>query len=432
MKVLGLYIIAVLLPGLAYGQQSAIDRNTATQYFAEAKALCTHDNGKLWGVSLCGPMLIVDRQTRDVVANQADREGFLTRQGDIFVGQLPVTVNIANTAIEWAGVKWTMIIFPLPEDKYQRANLMTHELWHRVQKDIGFPASGAGNNHFDLKDGRIWLQLEWRALSTALTSSRKQRRQAITDALTFRAYRRILFQKAASEEREMEMHEGLAEYTGVRLSGAPNLNEYLVEGDLKQAPQKRSFVRSFAYASGPAYGILLDQTGRAWRKGLTKDDDLGSLLAKILGIKLSPDLKPVAEARAKSYDGDNLIAAETQRESDRQKLIADYRERLVNGPVLSIPLYKMNMQINPSNLVPLDSLGTIYPDIRVVDVWGILTVSSGGALMNSTYSMVYVPAPENAKSSLMRGNGWSLELNAGWTIAPGERKGDYVVKKLEN
>jgi len=93
-----------------------------------------------------------------------------------------------------------------------------------------------------------------------------------------------------------------------------------------------------------------------------------------------------------------------------------------------IPLQKMSMELNPGNLVPLDSLGTVYPTIRVVDVWGILTVSKG-ALMNSTFSRIYVSAPDSLSASPIQGEGWTLELNAGWTVAAGERKGDYVVKK---
>jgi len=69
-----------------------------------------------------------------------------------------------------------------------------------------------------------------------------------------------------------------------------------------------------------------------------------------------------------------------------------------------------------------------YPDIRVVDVWGILTVSKG-ALINSTFSKVYNSAPSGLSSSPIQGDGWTLELNPGWTMTAGERKGDYVVKK---
>lgn len=424
-----LLVIMLLPQSCVLAQSYPIDTTLAYQYFQEAEVLCTKDNGKLWGVSLCGPMLFGDRMTRAVVANQSDKEGVLTKNGNVFVGRLPPKVNIANTAIEWAGVKWTMIIFPLPEDKYRRANLMAHELWHRIQNEIGFSSSGAANNHLDSRDGRVWLQLEWRALTAALSSPGKQRRQAMTDALLFRAYRRAIFPQAASEEREMEMHEGLAEYTGVRLSGNPNLNQYLIDGDLKEAPSKQTFVRSFAYASGPSYGILLDETKTDWRKNLKKEGDLGEILQKTLRIKQPRDIKLSAAQRTKIYDGETLRASETERENNRQKIFTDYRGRLVDGPLLAIPLQKMSMQFNPGNLVPLESFGTVYPDIRVVDVWGILTVSKG-ALMNPTFTKIYVSAPSDLSTSPIQGDGWTLELNTGWAVAAGERNGDYVVKKV--
>lgn len=422
-------MIMLSLQNSASAQSLPIDAGIASQYFQEADALCKRDGGKLWGATLCAPVLFVDRKTRSVVANSADKEGLLTREGNVFVGQLPARVNIANTATDWAGVRWTMMIYPLPEDKIRRANLMAHEMWHRVQNELGFPASDGGNDHLDSRDGRVWLQLEWRALARALTGRGKQRRQAITDALVFRARRRSLFPKADAEERALEMNEGLAEYTGVKLSGNSNLNQYVAGGNFKEIAARQTFVRSFAYASGPAYGVLLDETKLEWRKNLKKDDDLGSLLRKKLSIELPQNLKSAADSRAKNYDGERLRAFETTRENSRLKLLAEYRVRLVDGAVLEIPLRKMNVQFNPNNLVPLDALGTIYPDIRVVDEWGILTVTRGGALRNTDFTKIYVPAPGNISRLPIQGDGWTLELNAGWTITNGERKGDYIVKK---
>ncbi len=425
-------VLVMVLPfrSSAVAQNSLpIDTKLAYQYFQEAQALCSRDNGKLWGVSLCAPMLFVDGRTRAVVANQADKEGVLTKVGNVFVGQLSSQVTIANTATEWAGVKWMMVIFPLPEDKYRRAKLMAHELWHRVQNEIGFPSSGAANNHLDSFEGRMWLQLEWRALAVALMSRGKQHRQAIADALLFRSNRRAIFLQAASEEREMEMHEGLAEYTGVTLSGSPNLNQLVVD-NLRDAVNKQTFVRSFAYASGPAYGVLLDETKTNWRKHLKKEDDLGSLLQQKLSIRLSQDVKQAAALRAQKYGDDKLRAFEMERENNRQKLLAEYRAKLVDGAVLEIPIFKMRMQMNPGTLLPLEPIGTVYPDIRVIDAWGILTVTKG-ALIKADFSKIYVSAPSSLEASPVQGDGWTLELNTGWAVTAGERKGDYALKKVE-
>jgi hypothetical protein len=206
------------------------------------------------------------------------------------------------------------------------------------------------------------------------------------------------------------------------------LNQYVVDRNLKEAANNQTFVRSFAYASGPAYCILLDGTGTNWRKNLRKEDDLGFLLQKNLTIKLPLRIKRAAEERARIYDGNNLRASEAERENKRQQVVAAYRAKLVDGPVLMIPLQNMSMELNPGNLVPLDALGTVYPTIRVVDVWGILTVSKG-ALMNSNFSNICVSAPIGLSSSPTQGDGWTLELNPGWTIVVADRKGDYVLKK---
>jgi hypothetical protein len=54
-------------------QVSPIDLGKARQYFAEAKALSDKDNGGLWKVALCGPLLFVDPQTRSAVTGDWKR-----------------------------------------------------------------------------------------------------------------------------------------------------------------------------------------------------------------------------------------------------------------------------------------------------------------------------------------------------------------------
>lgn len=410
----------------------ALDAALAARYFEEARALCRRDGGRLWGRSLCGPMMFADPSTRAVFASEPDAAGALKPSGAVYVGVLPATVNIANTAAEWSGVEWMLVTTTaLPaEDRHARARVLMHELWHLKQGRLGFPASGAANDHLDTREGRLWLQLEWRALASALGARGRARRRAAADALTFRAYRRSLFPRAAAEqEREMELHEGLAEYTGVRLSGAPDPARFVVAHNFREGAARASFVRSFAYASGPAYGLLLDEAAPGWTRGLRRDDDLGALLRRRLGASVPRDLARVAAERARAYDGESLTASEREREEGRRQLLAGYRARLVEGPVLALPLLRMRMSFDPGTLTPLEGLGTVYPTIRVVDEWGVLAVAGGGALMNTTFSGVSVTAPADADARPVRGDGWTLELKDGWTLAPGERAGDIVLKR---
>jgi hypothetical protein len=402
---------------------------TPAQALREADAICRGDNGALWGVSLCGPILLVDPATRSVFANQAGGEKLLKPEGDVFVGKLPEQINIANTAVDWAGTKWTMVMLPLPEEPHQRAALLAHEMWHRIQGEIGLPPSGATNDHLDTRDGRYWLQLEWRALAAALQAAGPARKEAAQDAMLFRARRRELFSDAAKTEREMELNEGLAEYTGAKLSGAPDPARFVVERELKDAPAKNTFVRSFAYATGPAYGLLLDDTGGDWRKEVRASHrDLAELL---LGREKLPDkIEAAANERAPKYGSVELAVAEDGREQARRDLVKNYRARLIDGPVLVIPLQKMNMEFDPGNLVPLDSLGTVYPNIRIVDDWGILTVSKGGALLSADFSRITVSAPNSTEGKPIEGDGWKLELKSGWTILPADRRGDFKVRPV--
>jgi hypothetical protein len=406
-----------------------VDLTLARQYFQQAEGICTQDNGRLWGISLCGPMLFVDPASRFAVASQMDREGQLTLNNSVYTGKLPAKVNVANTATLWAGVKWTMLVWPLPVDSHERGILLTHELWHRIQDEIGLPMSSPANAHLDSPEGRLWLQLEWRALKKALQGGSEHSRAA-QDALTFRAYRRKLFANAAQEEPALELNEGLAEYTGVKLASA-SISDELKSAihRIDHANDRPSFVRSFAYVSGPAYGILLDEAAGDWRKNLKQDVDLGNILARAIAFELPGDVKATALKASKSYGGDELRAAEQAREDRRQKALADYRTRLVEGPVLLIPLHKMQVQLDPNNLVPMEGLGTVYPTARVSDVWGILTASKG-ALMAPDWTKVTVSAPIRTDGQKIEGDGWRLELQDGWALKPGARKGDLVVNKL--
>lgn len=412
---------------------SAINVDEAARYFREASDLSSRDGGRLWGLALYGPMLVVDPDSRAVVTNQADAEGRLRARGDVFVGKLPGEVNIANTATRWAGVKWTMILWPLPEERRDRLRLMAHELFHRIQDQIGLESREASNRHLDSEEGRKWLRLEWRALQRALGEGGIARRNAVADAIYFRRYRQSLFSNSVAEECALESNEGLAEYTGVTLSARSEAEVLARAGyALSQAQYKQSLVRSFAYASGPAYGALLDEMSIGWRRGFRAGGDMSALLQRALKLKLPQLSGETGVARGKLYDGDEIIASETRRENIRRAGVAKYRAKLVDGPILILPAARsFNYSFNPNNLVPLDDTGTVFPTMRVTDDWGILEVTEGALLIRASGAAkeLHVAAPSGTDARPLEGPGWKLELSAGWVIIPGERKGDLVIRR---
>ncbi|MHC4846798.1 MAG: hypothetical protein ACYTCU_11655 [Planctomycetota bacterium] len=409
-----------------------ISEAAASRAFEEAREASAADAGELWGKQLYGPLFFVDPGTRFVVANQVDNEGQLIDSEGLWIGELPQGENIANTATRWAGVHWTMVMWPLPENRYDRTRLLIHECFHRIQGELGFSGSNPGNNHLDGRDGRTWLRMEFRALAEALIRRGEARRAAAEDALVFRAHRRSLSERAAAEERALEMNEGLAEYTGLRLCGLPDhvlADRAAVR--LEREERGEAFVRSFAYATGPAYGIMLDEAGADWREGLTSDDDLGYLLARALDISVIGDLKVEAHQRASRYDGGTVIAEEDERAATRDAQHRRQRARFVDGPVLVIPLGPdLGYSFNPNAANAFGERGTVFWTARVTDAWGILEVDDGVLLQrdgDGRMARATVPAPSDPAGSTISGDGWTLTLNEGWRVTRGPREGDWVV-----
>jgi hypothetical protein len=425
-------LIATLLVGMPRGARaqaaSPIPIDSAKAAFAEAKALCSADAGKLWGVSLCGPIMFVDAPSRSIVANEPDGKGVLARKDGMFAGVMPTDQNIANTAVEWSGKKWTQILWPLPDDARLRATLIMHELFHRIQDRLGLPKQRDGDNaHLDELNGRYYMQLEWRALARALEArSDAERREAARDALAFRAERYRIYPSAVPQEHGLEQNEGLAEYTGVRL-GNPMAEQRkaMALRDLAKHESDPTIVRSFAYATGPAYGLLLDRYAAGWRARMKTGDGFGVMLGRALNAKLGKNDERLA-ARAAKYDGATLHASEVERDTRRQQQLAANRRKFVNGPVLTLRFRHMNVQFNPQNLQPLGNAGTVYPTIRVTDDWGVVE-GTNGALMKPDWSALVVPAPASTSGNRIAGDGWTLELKPGWTIVPDTRSGDYTL-----
>jgi len=417
------------VPHVARAQTpSPIPIDSATRAFAEAKSLCSADGGKLWGVSLCGPIMFVDAPSRSIVASEGDAKGVLTAKDGAFVGVLPPDQNVANTAVEWSGTRWTQMLWPIPSDERLRATLIAHELFHRIQSQLGFPNHSAGENaHLDELNGRYYMQLEWRALARALEAgSAAARERAARDALLFRAERYRMYPKAAAEEHALERNEGLAEYTGVRVGNpTAELQTKMALRDLSAHVGDATFVRSFAYATGPAYGLLLDRYAPGWHAQLHSGEGFDAMLRRALHVSPGRSAKLVA-ARAATYDGATLRTAEVDRDAKRQQMLALDRAKFVTGPVLTLKFRKMNVQFDPRNLQPLGDAGTVYPTIRVSDEWGVIE-GKNGALMRPDWSALVVAAPSSTAGSSVSGDGWTLELQPGWKIVPDARAGDFVL-----
>jgi len=422
-------LLLILMHNVMGQEQQFLQRDIAI-FFNEIKK-ATKRNDNLWNENLYGPILLVDPNTRQVFSNEPDTAGILTRNGDIFSGILPANINIANTSINFSGKRWAMVMLPLPENEKDRINLLAHELFHTIQPALGFALYNPENNHLDQKEGRVYLRLELEALKKGLQSvSKNELQQHLTNALTFRKYRHLIYPEADSTENLLEINEGIAEFNGVIISGRNKKQaiQHFVN-DISAFLVNPTFVRSFAYQTIPAYGYLQVDRNKNWNKEITAKTNLTSYFIKAFDIIIPNDLKVAVENLADGYNGKAILREETARAEKTKKLIAEYKVRFIEQPHFEILFEKMNVSFDPRNMIPVEDMGTVYPKIRVTDLWGILTVENG-ALMSAGWDKIFLTIPIKTIEKTITGDGWPLELRDGYVLEKDEMSRNYkLIKK---
>ena len=404
-------LLLLVLLGLAAAADAQVQPQVAQRWFEEAKKLCERDAGRLWGVSLWGPMVIFDQATGTRATSQPEPEG-----------PPPRFPGIADGAVSWGGLRWFTVPLYMLADKTddERQRILLHGLFHRIQPELGFATDNGFNEHLDTLEGRVWMQLEWRALRRALESSGGDRAEAIADALAFRRERRRLFPGAADNERREEIKEGLPSYTGVAAWANSPADAHRAAAP--PASVDASIVGAFAYISGPPYGVLLDDLLPGWRRQVRATSDLGDMLASASKRPPTTDLA-VAAAR---YDGATLRTAEEARDRGRQARIAELRRRFVNGPVLSMPA-RGSSTSDSTGAVGIPSAGTVYfHNFTLAAQWGRLN-ADGGVLRAADGETLSVPVSGPLEGTTLKGDGWSATLNSGWVVRPAVRPGSFTI-----
>jgi hypothetical protein len=404
---------------LAVPAAAQVDPQRAQEWFKDVEAVCEREGKRLWGVSLCGPMVIADARTQTIATSQPAP-----------VGPRPRLLAGMNVPIQWGGVTWGAYSWDTLVNAPPRARkaIMLHELFHGlVQRQLGLMASEQLNEHLDALDGRYWLRLECRALARALRESGAQRTAAVRDALAFRQARRMLYKGSAENERALEINEGVASYTGTA-AAADSVEDAIASAleALSGAETGESFVRTFAYFTGPAYGVLLDASSPGWRQQIRGTDDFPVLLARAFAVQPAAD----AAASAARYGGPEVRAAEEQRERGRQQRLAELRRQFVDGPVLVIR-GGGGGSFNSMGAVVIPDVGTVFfgPYSHNTDS-GTLR-SEKGALRESSGNVHRVPAPIRRDDTTLAGDGWTFTVKPGFVIREGARRGDYEVVRQQ-
>ena len=417
------YVVLVLILCVSCSQSNSNSMEKAAPCFENLKKVSDADKGKLWGKTLYGPTMFVDVQTRNLVANQQNKENSFEQKGDLFFGQLPEDIIIANTSISYCGEDWTCVIWDDSRDLLTSTQLLIHESLHRIQDEIGLPSCGSSNQHLDETEGELLLKLELGILKDLLQNDSKDLTEGLRDAMTVRKYRQTMFPNG--NENQFECHEGMAEYTAFKLLPLDNDNEAIRKGLVAAAITKgmdgSGFGNSFAYLTGPAYGLLIDEMIPDWRNCIRSGKTIPDVISTEVAI---PDTVENAEIERISarYNLTEYLNKERSRLEARDKEDAELRDRFSESKWLVIPNDNINFGFNPSErLVAYDTIGVICNTMQLRGSFGTLEVGNG-IMRTHNWSCFIIPYSEDHCDA-------KISLNPGYAIEPVDEKSFTIVKK---
>jgi hypothetical protein len=433
-------MVCVLLHSAGYSQASfpkSID--SIQRYFKEVE-VASKLNFSIWDRDLYGPLLLVNPFTREAYANFPDSARILKQSGVVFTGKLPMNVSIGNISLQWGGLKWAMVLTPfISENVHDRVDLFSHELFHRIQPELGFTNfNELPNDHLDTKNGRLYLRLELEALKKALNSVRqKEKLDHIQHALSFRLYRYRLFPHAHMTEASVEINEGLASYIG-KLARRLEEDEYvtLLNYKIDSFFKQKNYVKMFAYETVAAYGFLLKPQQPNWHKQIhpkTNFTDFFKQSFRIRFDRTSLSEKEIIEM-GKGYGIDQLVLFETERADAIERTIALYKKKFFDDPHFTLPFTgKKSISSDSRYMVSIDQLGRVNPSMKIIADWGILEVIDVGGFLPANLDRVIISPPLHSEGKKIKGEGWILELNQGYEVVLETINGKphYLLRKID-
>jgi hypothetical protein len=418
----------VLIATHAMAADAQDDSTASRRALARFDSTCAIRAARIWGAPLCGPVVLVNPRTRQAYTNRQDPAHAFIGGNRFYSGTYPAELPLANTSFLWTSERWASVLIPMSSLRFDQISLLAHEAFHRLQDSLKWGGNDASAPHLATRAGRLWWRLELRALEYALTTADSIATRHARAAAAFRHRRHQLFPGSDTLEAALEYHEGLAEYTGHRVAHAVSDGGMLRTVDhMRRIESSPSLVRGFAYATGPALGLLLDRLHPRWHGLVRRQKSPAALLAEAVAFRAPGDSMAVITL-ATEYGYARIAREEATKERDAIAVLSRYRQSLVEGPVLRLSATRLQRSFDPNALIPLDSLGTVYPTGSFAAEWGSLEVTSGGALVSPDFQAISVPM-DGAPSSdrVIRGKGWELRLAEGWRLAAGARSGDASV-----
>lgn len=406
----------------------------------KAHALLKQDNGRLWGEVIWSEDLLVLGTDNTIYSlkpitgsNTADSVLYTKKIADGILSQ-------TNSAQKFEGKPFAVILTNYLTDS---SATIIHELFHTLQyRHVNL--NGNPVNYLDEYQAREWLRLEYQALKNALQAVRDKKRkmtvtQYVTDALTYRKLRQQIDSPSLEAELQIETSEGLANYTGFVLCSKPD--KYLLAmNEISMRESAPTYTRAFAYATGPAYGLLFDYLQMNWKTGLGK---VYNFLTLYENDYLHYPINTNSEAIRKANSRNNFAKIHKQelvRKQDFEKKISYYTDLFEHRPTLRVlmedSIYSRSYNMNGT--VVLKGKGLVYPDIVGTDITGRnfgsfeMVADSAKDMLSGVFgdfeSHTFIfPLPVNIKGDQIIGNGFKIKLNKGWVVRKKDENGNLEI-----
>lgn len=397
-------VLLLLLTSTVYGQQYPCEKTVKESLQQAAEILSKPESKSLWNISLNAPIIIIDHINNKLFLTAIENGSVQPIKEEQWNNKIP----LANSFFDYDGKRCVTIIHAtlMNAPCEQRINLLVHEIFHLHQKKLGIENETSKNYHMDEVQGRALLQIEMKALQKALSGDSN----SLSDALYIRAYRQNLYPN--NNEDLYELNEGLAEYTGVKLS-TKNMREYITSKlnyDISQG-----YTNSFGYSTGSAYATILDSIYPEWRQ----DEELIKGLAYLIS-KVNPQYKSIInkselDKLLTKYDYTQILA----NEGEELKSFGDiekFKELLKpETPKLCLANQKINFTYNPNDRVISLGNAVLLRNMTIMGEWGQVNVRSGVVRMND-WSAFYLLPPTSITANVIQGDSYEFKINQGWKV----------------
>ncbi len=404
MKKICLIITALMMAYSVVAQDLPCKKTMEESLQQIAEVLNRPESKQLWNITLNAPILLIDHFKNKMYVTAIDSGRIQPIKEEVWDNKVP----LANSFFIYEGKGYVTIIHAalMNTSCEGRINLLSHEIFHLHQNDLGIKNTISVNYHMDEAQGRALLQIEMKALQQALEHDTV----SLHEALYIRAYRQSLYPN--NNEDLYELNEGLAEYTGVKLS-TTNISEY-VKNRLNYNI-KRGYTNAFGYFTGSAYATLLDELYPKWKE----DKDLSRGMIYLLKKAKPEYMVTIDKTKLKrildKYDYDQLLS----KEEDEERSFGDITlyENLLKPETSKICITNnsINFTYNPHDRVIALSTALLLRTMTLTAEWGQVNAKSGIVRLND-WTAFYLLPPKEISSNLIKGDDYEIKLNSGWKI----------------